>query len=213
MKRFNLKMVFSAVAFAVMAFAAMPPVAQAETVQPPTDTSAAGELAFWNSIKASEDAADFEIYIKAFPDGMFLDVANARYKSLGGDAKFTSAPVLEPETVVETPVEPKIIVPATKYKKPARVAPVKRYSKSIFVKSKKPKQIVVYRKAKVKISAPKRKAAVIYYKKPKVQRYTKVKATQPYVKVKVPKTPSDRLPGSGGGGGGGGGGSGGGWGG
>ncbi len=211
MKLINLKILFAAFTFAVFAFTVMPSGARAETVQPPADTSAAGELAFWNSIKGSENAADFEIYIKSFPDGMFLDVANSRYQSLGGTAKIAPAPAVETETVVETPVEPKIVAPTEPPKKPMRITSVKKYTKSIFVKSKKPKQVVVYRRSKVKVTTPKRKAALILYKKPKVQRYTKVKATRPYVKATAPKTPTDRLPGSGGGGGGGGG-SGGGWG-
>jgi hypothetical protein len=204
MNLINLKIFFAAFIFSVFAFVATQPMARAETVSPPTDTSAAGELAFWNSIKASENLADFEIYLKAFPEGMFLDVANSRYQSLGGTEKIAPTPSAEPETVVETQVEPKIVAPSKPPKKTSRVATVKKYSKSIFVKSKKPKQVVVYRKIKVKVSAPKRKAAIVLYKKPKPQRYTKIKIAKPYSKAKVPKTPSDRLPGSGGGGGGGG---------
>jgi hypothetical protein len=50
------------------------------------DKSAAGELAFWNSIKNSSSAADFKTYLDNFPNGMFYDQALERFKKAGGDA-------------------------------------------------------------------------------------------------------------------------------
>jgi hypothetical protein len=213
MKFLNMKTLFAALAFSVLAFTAMPPGAWADTVAPPTDTSAAGELAFWNSIKASDNADDYFIYLRSFPDGMFQDVAKARYEELGGGEKFVPAP--EPVVVEEQPPEPKVTAPPKRYKKPVYVTAKPKYSKSIFAKPKKPRHVIVYRKAYVKVKKPKRNSAVIIYQKPKVRRYVKVRATQPYVKVKPKKIyipanePSSGGSGGGGDGGGGGGGGGG----
>lgn len=49
------------------------------------DKSAAGELAFWNSIKNSSNAADFKTYMDNFPNGMFFDQAMERFKKAGGN--------------------------------------------------------------------------------------------------------------------------------
>jgi formylglycine-generating enzyme required for sulfatase activity len=51
------------------------------------DFSAAGSTAamdqvFWDSIKDSSDPADFQAYIKKFPKGTFVDLANNRLKDL-----------------------------------------------------------------------------------------------------------------------------------
>lgn len=41
------------------------------------------ELLFWQSIKDSNDAADFSAYLKKYPNGQFADIARNRLKKLG----------------------------------------------------------------------------------------------------------------------------------
>lgn len=182
---------------------------RAETVQAPADTSASGELVFWNSIKKSETAADFEIYLKTFPDGMFADIAKTRYQELGGTGavampKVEEAVVAEPEVKEAVVEEPEQDVVMKKTKKRAQ---------SVFVKKKKPKVILAYtkdrakRKSKYAATKPTRK----YVKKVKRPVVVKVKYAKPKPAVAKKKIYQEPASGSGGGGGGSGGG-GGGWG-
>ena len=46
-------------------------------------TSATAELALWNSIKDSGNAADFRNYLSQYPNGMFADIATAKIQALG----------------------------------------------------------------------------------------------------------------------------------
>lgn len=46
----------------------------------PTDGEARYELEFWNSIKDSTSAADFEAYLEAYPNGRFAPLAKVRAK-------------------------------------------------------------------------------------------------------------------------------------
>ena len=48
-------------------------------------TSATAELALWNQIKDSADVSQIKTYLNKFPNGMFYDVAIAKYKNLGGN--------------------------------------------------------------------------------------------------------------------------------
>jgi hypothetical protein len=201
----KLKLLFIALVFATLCSIQFSVALRAETMQAPSDTSAAGELAFWNSIKTSDNPADFEVYLQTFPDGMFLDVANARYQALGGTVE-----------AVDTPEPPKKLKQAPQVKKLVYKPPTRKYAKSIFSKPKKVKQAVVYRKSYVKVRKPKViRAAVIQYRKPKPVKYVKIKtykARPAYKPKKIYTKPAiDSNYGSGGGGGGDGGG-GGGWG-
>jgi hypothetical protein len=47
----------------------------------------ASELAFWDAIKTSTDPEDFRAYLKKYPTGTFLDLANNRINSLTAEAK------------------------------------------------------------------------------------------------------------------------------
>jgi len=51
------------------------------------ETDRATELAFWDSIKNSTSAADFSAYIKKFPNGQFVELANNRLKLAEVEAK------------------------------------------------------------------------------------------------------------------------------
>jgi uncharacterized caspase-like protein len=55
-----------------------------ERVEPPVETSGVSviELKFWESIEKSNNPKDFEAYIKKYPHGAFVDLANNRIKSL-----------------------------------------------------------------------------------------------------------------------------------
>lgn len=199
----------------------------AETVQAPTDTSASGELVFWNSIKKSENSADFEVYLKIFPDGMFADIAQARYKALGGAAvvatpKVEDAVVAEPEAKEAVKSEPELDT-AVANPEPAKpvlkTKPKKRVS-SVFVKKNRPKVILEYSKNHSKkkskwASTQSKRKSVKKTKRPVVlkAKYSKPKPRPVKKKVYVPENePRSSGSGSGGGGGGGSSGGGGGWG-
>jgi formylglycine-generating enzyme required for sulfatase activity len=66
------------------------------------------ELAFWQSIKDSSHASDFEAYLKAYPKGRFVPLAQARIARLRAAEK--PAPVTNP-------------APATPASPPAQAAP------------------------------------------------------------------------------------------
>ncbi|MGB5583025.1 MAG: SUMF1/EgtB/PvdO family nonheme iron enzyme [Gammaproteobacteria bacterium] len=56
----------------------------------PKDSEAVYELEFWNSIKDSKDASDYEAYLEAYPNGRFAPLARARakrYKKASGPAQ------------------------------------------------------------------------------------------------------------------------------
>lgn len=52
----------------------LPPVAQAQ---------GDAEIAFWNSIKDSKNAAEYQAYLQAFPNGVFAPLARLRVQQLG----------------------------------------------------------------------------------------------------------------------------------
>ena len=60
-------------------------LASLRQVPPPPRLAAnsALDLAFWNAIKDSREAADFAAYIKRFPKGTFIDLARNRLATLG----------------------------------------------------------------------------------------------------------------------------------
>ena len=72
-------------AFVAVAFAAAPASAQQASGTVVTDKSPTGELSFWNKIKDAPDASGFKIYLETFPNGMFYEVALAKFKLLGGN--------------------------------------------------------------------------------------------------------------------------------
>lgn len=59
------------------------------------------ELSFWDSIKNSSDAGDYEAYLKQYPNGRFAALAKARVERLRAAAP-ASAPVARPETKTDT---------------------------------------------------------------------------------------------------------------
>ena len=69
------------------------------------------ELAFWNSIKDSSHASDYEAYLKAYPKGRFAALAQARMARLKA-AGTAPAPVPAPPTPRAQAVPPKPAAPA-----------------------------------------------------------------------------------------------------
>src|SRR5207237_2868689 len=60
------------------------PLATQVLDEPPTRTPSplAVELAFWDTIKASGEWADFDAYLQKFPSGQFIALANNRVTAL-----------------------------------------------------------------------------------------------------------------------------------
>ena len=66
-------------------FILISPVSTAPSHAQQNDTSATAELALWNKIKDSGDVSQIKSYLSKFPNGMFYDLAIAKYKNLGGN--------------------------------------------------------------------------------------------------------------------------------
>lgn len=77
------------------------------------DTSAlAVEMSYWDSIKASQSADDFKAYVKRYPKGSFVDLAQNRIAALereanrrGEEARVALKPAAAPAGVDQTAVE------------------------------------------------------------------------------------------------------------
>ena len=65
---------------------------------------AAFELSYWETIKSSKDPADFESYLKRYPDGQFADLAMRRSRS--GRASSEATPVENATAAAEPAAEP-----------------------------------------------------------------------------------------------------------
>ncbi|WP_157267826.1 caspase family protein [Azohydromonas aeria] len=76
-------------------FAFVPGVAA--TAAAPADVDAAGEIAFWNSIQASQRADEYRAYLRQYPQGRFAALAQARV------AAFGAAPASPPQAVALAP--------------------------------------------------------------------------------------------------------------
>ncbi len=165
--------------------------AQAETPAEIEDTSAVGELAYWNKIKASEDPAALKLYLDTFPQGMFYDLALSKYLAAGGSPSKLDTPAVastpkveeapdepEEEVVVEKPVK-KTYTPAIKVqkRKQAIFKPKSDYRKiqkaRYAIKKRAAKRyepVVVYKRPTIKKRAAKRYEPVVVYKRPTVKK-------------------------------------------
>ncbi len=94
----------------------------------PKDSAEQYELTFWESVKDSRDAADYEAYLQAYPNGRFAALARARIARLRAAASKTPAP---PSTAAPaakgktTPAPPPAPAAATPKSAPAKSAPAK----------------------------------------------------------------------------------------
>lgn len=69
-----------------------PALAQAAPALAPSSI----DLAFWESIKASSNPADFQAYLRKFPDGSFESLARSRLAALGEAAPARMKPLAQP---------------------------------------------------------------------------------------------------------------------
>ncbi len=85
-------------------FAFMPGVAQAAKSNP--DEEAAGEIAFWNSIQVSNRPDEYRVYLRQYPRGRFVSLAQARIAALtpggGGPVANPSGP--QPASAAASPL-------------------------------------------------------------------------------------------------------------
>lgn len=63
---------------------------------PLADASAAIDLAFWDSVKNSANPADFQAYLRKFPNGSFESLARSRLAALGEAAPVRMKPLAQP---------------------------------------------------------------------------------------------------------------------
>jgi formylglycine-generating enzyme required for sulfatase activity len=80
----------------------------------PKDSAEQVEMTFWESIKNSEQAGDYEAYLQAYPNGRFAALAKARITRLRAAAPKTEpiAPKAEPAPAAKPAPEPKRAAPA-----------------------------------------------------------------------------------------------------
>jgi formylglycine-generating enzyme required for sulfatase activity len=93
----------------------------------PKDSAEQVELTFWESIKNSDQAGDYEAYLQSYPNGRFAALAKARIARLRAAAPKTEAvtPKAEPTPAAKPAPEPKRAAPARPEprKAPAATAP------------------------------------------------------------------------------------------
>jgi uncharacterized caspase-like protein len=71
---------------------------------PPEAPAADRELAFWESVKDSHDAADFQAYLGQYPGGTFAALARNRLAALQSQATVAPTPTAQPPARQEGPV-------------------------------------------------------------------------------------------------------------
>ena len=123
-----------------MARAALPPVSALQGLEPddmghagisrgvmPKDSAEQVELTFWESIKNSDQAGDYEAYLQSYPNGRFAALAKTRIARLRAAAPKTEpvAPKAEPAPAAKPAPEPKRAAPTRPEprKAPAASAP------------------------------------------------------------------------------------------
>lgn len=79
-------------------------VARAESQPAPPSSLLAVELSFWESIKNSSDPAEFEAYLKKYPQGEFAELARIRLRALAAKrVEATTAAAVTPENAPAAP--------------------------------------------------------------------------------------------------------------
>lgn len=209
----------AAFAMSLVFCATLPGHAQSAAETPVlADKSVAAELAFWNSIKDSNNASDFKTYLENFPNGMFFDPAMQKFEQAGGNKSELIAPTAKGTTEVAEPPVP--VTGASKKADVKSVKPIKKISRAAVIKpaTKIRRNNRVANVAKqVKLAAPmKRKKIIVHCGTHSVYRNNIcVALTVSHIKKKSQISPAKRKPptsgNDGGGGGGGGSGGGGGW--
>ncbi|KVU84693.1 hypothetical protein WK75_28875 [Burkholderia ubonensis] len=85
----------------------------------PKDSAEQYEITFWESIKDSKEAGDYEAYLKTYPNGRFASLAQARLARLRAAAPKAPAPA---QTASPTPAPAPVPVPAPASAAPASAA-------------------------------------------------------------------------------------------
>jgi len=82
-----------------------PPEAGAVAAAPTADEEKLKkEKTYWDSVKDSNDADQIQLYLAKYPDGYFVDLANAKLEELKSGTQVASAePASEPRTSVQPP--------------------------------------------------------------------------------------------------------------
>ncbi len=75
------RLVFAA---AVIGLGLAPPTLATQIAQSVSETELKVEMVFWDSIKDSTDAGDYQAYLETYPQGRFAALARARVKRHGG---------------------------------------------------------------------------------------------------------------------------------
>ena len=104
MKRAGARLLASFIALAALGCISASPPALAQQAQPPGNEA---EITFWNSIKDSQTAAEFEAYLQAFPSGVFAPLARLRIQQIasgGGNPPPQQAqPIAPPQQQFQQP--------------------------------------------------------------------------------------------------------------
>src|SRR5689334_13641413 len=69
------------------------------------------DIAYWNSIKSSKNAVDYQTYLEKYPNGEFVDLAKLRIDQLSTPAAAPAQPPAEPASVAPAAVEPPASAP------------------------------------------------------------------------------------------------------
>jgi formylglycine-generating enzyme required for sulfatase activity len=86
----------------------------------PKDSAEQYELTFWDSIKDSQHASDYEAYLKAYPNGRFAALARARIERLRAATPKIETPSPRPAPAAPPPAErPRPAAPAAPAAPPA----------------------------------------------------------------------------------------------
>ncbi len=93
MSRFVLCLLCAAMALAVPDRAQAAQLAQASGAS--TDADLQVEMLFWESIKSSTDAGDYQAYLESYPGGKFAPLARARIKRYAAPAGGTAPTITE----------------------------------------------------------------------------------------------------------------------
>jgi formylglycine-generating enzyme required for sulfatase activity len=88
----------------------------------PKDSSEQYEITFWESIKDSNYAGDYEAYLKAYPNGRFAPLAKARLARLRATAAGSAPPAAK---APPQPAQPPVQAPAASRTAPASSASAK----------------------------------------------------------------------------------------
>ena len=113
-------------------------------VPPPAPGQAADmtmELTFWTSVKDSDDKADFEAYLKRYPDGHYSDLARNRIAAIArADAKAAAPPPAPPPPPPPPPPQRAVAPAPAPEPKPAPAPPKPAPAKPVAAASAPPKK-------------------------------------------------------------------------